>query len=524
MGVNEMDLQKIKSGIVSFYKKFKKWVWVGGGALVLLILGFAVLPAVLGKNNSNQVQAVYASVTKGDITESIDVVGSLEAQPTGELTWESGGIVKYFDIKVGDLVEKGDILMSLDESSLSSSILQAHTDLLTAQANLQDMQAANTNLYSALQTLSNDEYTLQQYASNRAHWNVKGSSYDAINKARSDYYAAKELMYEKDNAYQALVTANADSSKQAAAYKDYQDAVAGRDKALRVLNNLLGTSYSYAADSDFILYDQQAALVEQDRIDYNRYLDQSDEISAAQANVQALENTINQANIIAPFNGTVTEISAVPGDIVASGDSAVRLDDLSNLVVNVSVSEVDINRVKLGQTAAITFDALPNKTFNGQVVSISSAGDNSSGTVEFAVNVKVLDADENVKPGFTAVVSIITSQVKDALLVPNDAVITRNGNTLVMVAGSDGTLTPVQVQTGASTDTETQIVSGDLKQGEQVAVFSSSSNGSFFGGGFPGGFGGQFRVITGGGGEQARPSTRNNNNSGSNSSNSGSNN
>ena len=509
-----MDLQKIKSEIISFYGKFKKWVWIGGGALILLIVSFIVLPAVLGKNN-NQVQVVYASVTTGNITESIDVVGSLEAQPTAVLAWESGGIVKPFDLKIGDLVEKGDTLMSLDESSLSSSILQAQTDLLTAEATLQDMQAANTNLYTALQTLSNDEYTLQQYASNRAHWNVKGSSYDAINQARSDYYAAKELMYEKDNVYGALVQTNADSSKQAAAYKDYQDAVAARDKALRNLNNLLGTSYSYAADSDFILYDQQAATVAQDRIDYNRYLDQSDEISAAEANVQALENTINQANIIAPFNGTVTEISAVSGDMVASGDSAVRLDDLSNLVVNVSVSEVDINRVKLGQTATITFDALPNKTFNGQVVSISSAGDNSSGTVEFAVNVKVLDADESVKPGFTAVVSIITSQVKDALLVPNDAVISRNGNTLVMVAGSDGSLTSVQVQTGASSDTETQIVSGDLKQGEQVAVFSSSSSGGFFGGGFPGGFGGQFRVITGGGGEQARP-RQNNNNSGSN--------
>ena len=323
-----MDLQKIKSGIVSFYAKRKKWVWIGGGALALLILGFVVLPAVLGKNNNSGVQVVYASATKGDITESIDVVGSLEAQPTAELAWESGGIVKPFDLKIGDLVEKGDVLMSLDESSLSSSILQAQTDLLTAEADLQDLQASNTNLYTALQTLSNDEYTLQQYATNRAHWNVKGSSYDSINKARSDYYAAKELMYEKDNAYQALVTANADSSKQAAAYKDYQDAVAGRDKALRALNNLLGTYYTYAADSDFILYDQQAAIVEQDRIDYNRYLDQSDEISAAEANVQALENTINQANVIAPFNGTITEISTVAGDMVASGDSAVRLDDL----------------------------------------------------------------------------------------------------------------------------------------------------------------------------------------------------
>ena len=509
-----MDLQNIKSGIISFYGKNKKWVWIGGGALLLLVIGFAILPAVLG-SKSSQVQVVYASVSKGNITESIDVVGSLEAQPTAQLTWGSGGIVKPFDIKIGDQVKKDDILISLEESSLSSSILQAQTDLLTAKANLQDLQVANTNLYTALQTLSNDEYTLQQYSSNRDYWNVKGSSWDAINQARSNYYAAKEVMYQKDTAYQALIKANASSTEQETAHQEYKDAIAAKDEALRQLNNLLGTYYSYAADTDFILYDQAEAAVEVDRINYNRYLDQSAEISAAEANVQALENTINQANIIAPFDGTITGISAVAGDIVSSGTSALRLDDLSNLVVNVSVSEVDINRVQLGQDATITFDALPDKTYKGQVVSLASAGDNSSGVVEFAVDVKVLDTDESVKPGFTAVVSIITSQVTDALLVPNDAVISRNGNTMVMLSGSDGSLTPVQVQTGASSDTNTQIVSGNIKEGDKVAIYSSSSS-SLFGGGFGGGFG-QMRFITGSGEpprdrQQQNNSSSNNNN------------
>ncbi|HUV16322.1 MAG TPA: efflux RND transporter periplasmic adaptor subunit, partial [Pelolinea sp.] len=284
-------------------------------------------------------------------------------------------------------------------------------------------------------------------------------------------------------------------TKQAGAYKEYQDAVTAREKALRDLNNLLGTYYTYATDTDFILFDQADAAVEEARIDYNRAFDQSDEISAAKANVQALDNTINQSKIIAPFDGTVTEISAVPGDIVASGAVAVRLDNLENLIVNVSVSEVDINKVKSGQKAIITFDALPDKEYQGEVVSISSAGNDASGVVEFSVKVRLLDADESVKPGFTSVVSIITNQVTAALIVPNDAVISRNGNSMVMFAGSDGSLIPITVETGASSDTSTQIISGDIKEGDQLAIYSANSSGSF--GGFNPGFG-QMRFITGG--------------------------
>ena len=78
----------------------------------------------------------YVKVTTGSLTESIDVVGTLEAQPMVELAWESGGIISPFTLKVGDKVKKGDVLFSLEDSSLSSSILQAQSDLLDAKADI----------------------------------------------------------------------------------------------------------------------------------------------------------------------------------------------------------------------------------------------------------------------------------------------------------------------------------------------------------------------------------------------------
>lgn len=468
-----MKIQKIWQDIVDFFRTDKKRLWIGGGALIIVVI-IGVFLALNSSGNEEETLIRYVQVSRGSLTESIDVVGTLEAQPSIELAWQSGGIVSPISIKIGGQVKKDDVLMELEDSSLSASILQAQTDLLTAQAELDSIRSANANLFTAMQTLSDAEYTLRQYDTNRDYWNVNESSWEAIDAARADYYAAKEVEYQKESAYKALTNSDDEEAK-SAAHAVYQDAITAREEALRQLNNLLGTYYTYSADTDFILYDQAAAAVEVARVDYNRYLDQSDEIAAAEANVQALENTINQSRIITPFDGTVTDISAVNGEMVSSGDSAVRIDNLNNLVVKVSVSEVDINKIKIGQTALVTFDALPETEYQGEVAYISDAGNDDSGVVEFSVTVKVLNADSKVKPGFTAVVSIITSNIENALLVPNGAVISRNNTSAVMLVNSDDSTTMIPVETGASSDTYTEIISGEIAEGDTLAVTISDS-------------------------------------------------
>ncbi len=148
----------------------------------------------------------------------------------------------------------------------------------------------------------------------------------------------------------------------------------------------------------------------------------ADEIQAAQARVDAAKATINLARVIAPFNGTVTETYPLPGDQVTAGQTAFRLDDLSRLLVDVSVSEVDINSVQVDQPVTLTFDAILGKTYNGKVVEVAQVGTADQGVVSFKVTVELTDADEQVKPGMTAAVNIIVKEIKDAILVPNRAV------------------------------------------------------------------------------------------------------
>jgi len=228
--------------------------------------------------------------------------------------------------------------------------------------------------------------------------------------------------------------------------------------------------YDHAVETDFIEYDMALGDVEQARNAYNRYLDQTEEIAAAEANVQALQNTIDQARITAPFAGTVTEISAVSGELVSTGTQAVRIDNLENLMVDIYVSEVDINKVAIGQPAVLTFDALPNQEYTGFVESISSAGTDESGVVEFRVSVKMDGVDDAVKPGFTTVVSIITSEEQDAVLVPTQAIQTQNGGPVVMRVNKDGSVTAVPIELGAVSDTKTQVINGEIAVGDQVVV------------------------------------------------------
>jgi len=494
-----MDIEKIKTKIVGFYTSRKKLVWIGSGVLVVVILAGIILPAVFGSKEV-ETETEYGQVTRGSLTETIDVVGTLEAIPSATLTWQSGGIVDSFEVEVGDEVKQGDVLMSLTESTLDASILEAQSSLLDAQTTLDNLRSANTDLYTASQTLADAEYNLIQYKSDRDYYNTKGASDETIEAARDAYYAAKEVVWEKEAAYDALADLEADDPEKTAAYEERKAAIEAQNKALSNLNYILGVYYNYGVETNFIEYDAALAAVDEARVTYNRYLDQSEEIAAAEAAVQALENTIATGSIIAPFDGTITEINAVAGDLITSySDSdnttaSLTISNLDNLMVEVQISEVDINKVAVGQKTVITFDAIANKEYTGYVSSIStSGGADDNGVVQFSVWVKVDDADDQAKPGFTSVVSIVTAEVEDALLVPYDAVVSRDGSYMVVLSNNDGSTTLVPVEVGATSDLYAEITSGEIEEGDTVIIYSSSEENTFgmmmMGGG--GGGGGQ---------------------------------
>ena len=120
------------------------------------------------------------------------------------------------------------------------------------------------------------------------------------------------------------------------------------------------------------------------------------DIAAAQAKVDAIKATLDAAVQIAPFDGTVTEVLSSVGDLVTPGTKAFRVDDLEHLSVDILVTEVDIARIKVGQDATLSFDAILGKEYHGKVSQVAQAGDVVQGVASFDVKIAISDADGSV--------------------------------------------------------------------------------------------------------------------------------
>jgi HlyD family secretion protein len=212
------------------------------------------------------------------------------------------------------------------------------------------------------------------------------------------------------------------------------------------------------------------------------------DIEAAQAKVAAIQATIGMAEITAPFSGTVTAVDVMVGDQVRSGSNAFRIDDISHLLADVQVSEVDINSVKVGQPVTIAFDAILSEEYNGKITQVAQVGDVVQGAVNFTVTVEITDANEQVKPGMTAAVNIVVNSLTGVLVVPNRAVRLVDSQRVVYVL-RNGQPVEIAITLGASSDTVSEVVSGDLKEGDQIILNPPSSligggrGGVFVGGG-----------------------------------------
>jgi HlyD family secretion protein len=212
----------------------------------------------------------------------------------------------------------------------------------------------------------------------------------------------------------------------------------------------------------------------------------TEEIAAAQARVDAAQATIGLSRVAAPFGGIVTESYPLPGDQISAGETAFRVDDLSKLLVDVDVSEVDINSVSMGQPVTLTFDAILGNEYHGQVVEVAQTGTSVQGVVNFKVTVELMDADASVKPGMTAAVNITVKELNDVILIPNRAVRLSDGNRVVYLL-VDGQSVKTNVRLGSSSDSMSVIVGGDIKEGDVIILNPPAE---FPGPGGPGGGGG----------------------------------
>jgi HlyD family secretion protein len=545
------------------FKKKLKWIIPVVAVLILAAGGFIWYRTTITQRSTAAKSTYQTSrLETGSLTATISATGNVRTNQSANINWQTSGKVSTITVHTGESVKADQVLAALDPTSLSQNMIQAQADLATAQTNLENLKkptalaiaqaeaaitAAQTDLdnlsatnalavakaTSDLQT-AKDSLITAQY--NRSYLDYRIGSQQAIDSAKATI-ALLTYNIERDGGlkwkFNKVADRQPDDPQRAQALSNLTTAQTNLATAQRNLAYLEGNG----TEKDIADADAAVQLAQANVADAQRKLDElkkgvkpSDlalaqakvqdakdnlaelmnptaaDIAAAQAKVDGIQALINQQGLKAPFAGTITDINVMKGDLVSNGTNAFRIDDQSAIYVDLQVSEIDINNIQVGQTASLTFDAIPSKTYNGTVYEVGNIGTTSSGVVNFTVTVKLTDADALVKTGMTVAANIVTSQIDNVLLVPSRAIRTTNNRSTIYIMTAAG-LQPVLIQIGSSNDTQTQITAGNVKAGDRVVLnpptttFAQAGGFGFMGGIFGGGGGGGVRVQSGQGGQ-----------------------
>ena len=420
----------------------------------------------------SSLQTTVAS--RGSLTASVGATGLVRPNQVAVLLWQTSGTVAEVPVVVGQEVSQGDRLAILDEGSLPQNIILAKAELIGAQKALDDLLNSDTARATAQRNVYQAERAVIE--ANRALDVFDEAEYkDELDQTRQEVIDREDELETAQEDFEPYQDWDPDNDT----YKDYKqkldDAQNAYDEAVRVVDLLELDQEQAQAD----LESAQAFLADAQR-ELERVQDgpNPEDVTALEARVAAAQAAIDLGELTAPFAGTISIAEVMPGDRVAPGSTAFRLDDLSRLLVDDYVSEVDINRIQVGQPVDLTFDAILNEDYHGLVNEVAPVGVTVQGVTEFLVTVEMSDADEKIKPGMTAAVNIIVDQLENVLLVPNRAVRVVDGQRVVYILEND-TLITVKITLGASSDSESEVVDGDLQSGDLIVlnppqVFDSS--------------------------------------------------
>ena len=437
--------------------------------LILVVLGGAAYAAYYYYDQQQDKELISSLQTtvagRGNLTASVGATGIVRPNQTATLTWQISGTVQQVQVVSDAQVSEGQVLAILQQASLPQSIILARAELVEAQKTLDNLLDSDSPRTSAWRNVTQAERAVIQ--ASRALDVFDEQKYkDDLDDARQEVVDREEDLEQAKEDFEPYQDWDPDNDT----YKDYKqaldDAQNEYDEALRRVDELELDQEQAQAN----LESAQAALADAQR-EFERVKSgpNSEDVVALEARVAAAQDALDLAQLTAPFAGRITSVDVMAGDRVAPGSPAFRLDDLSSLLVDVFVSEVDINRVQTGQAVNMTFDAILNQTYNGIVKEVSPVGVSLQGVIEFLVTVELSDADKNVKPGMTAAVNIVVDQLENVLLVPNRAVRVVDGQRVVYILDGDE-LVAVKIKLGASSDNESEVVESNLQSGDLIVL------------------------------------------------------
>ncbi len=461
------------------------------------------------------------AAARGPLVSTIGATGTVRSNQTAILNWQTSGTVERVLVEIGDQVVSEQELASLAQTSLPQNVILAQADLVNAQKNLEDLMNLELQQATALQAVENAQQALDDllnpelqqalalqaiadaeqavdFSETRLRNLQSTASQADIDAAEAQVVITRDQLEKAQEKFAPYADKPEDNLTRANLQSKLAEAQQQYDYAVRNYNGLLAkASETDLAIAKANLATAKAQLLDAERA-YERIKDgpnpadvelleaqladakrewerikdgpDPDDIAVAEARIAAAQATLDQTHLTAPFDGVLTQRENRVGDQASPGMIAFRVDDLSRLLVDLEVSEVDINQIREGQEVVMTFDAILGREYRGKVIEVGLVGTEIGGIVNFTVTVELLDSDSNVRPGMTSAVNIVIDQLENVLLVPNRAVRVVNNQRIVYVLLDNGELNSVEITLGASSDTHSEVVDGELEIGDLIVL------------------------------------------------------
>ena len=507
-----------KDKVAAFFRK--NWKWMVPVACVAVLGGWFILRPDRAQDANVDVSYVQTTPEKRDLSNSLSGTGTLNPANTYNVKSLVAGKVLTSTIEEGDIVEEGTVLYTVDASDATTKAEQASITLQQAQRSYdktvdrQYVRAEVAGVVATLKVAKGDEVTSGQEVAviRDSSKMVLQLEFPAADAATFSVGQSAEVTL--DGTFETLtgtVTAVTGTDtlstgnlltrtvtitvRNAGGLTTAQAATA----TINGVSCIAAKCFEYQAERTLTTLTagtvtainvQEGGAVNKDDIvlqisgeDLTEAIQSAAEtLRSAELNMDNLQEAMNNYTVTSPISGTIIEKNAKAGDALTAGADLCTIYDLSYLVMVINVDELQVSDVSVGQSVQVTADAVPDKTYTGTVTRVSMKGSSNGGTTTYPVTVRI-DETEGLRPGMNANAEIVIAEAKNALAVPNAAIV-RGGYVLVTkdspsAANADPDMTApegyvyVPVKIGVSDDDYTQIISGVT--GNDTVAYDPSS-------------------------------------------------
>jgi HlyD family secretion protein len=404
------------------------------GSLIISLIGvFAFLSL---KDKKNELKFRTEKIARGDIEATVTATGTVNPVTTVLVGTQVSGTIKDIYADFNSPVTKGQVIARIDDAQFTAKVRQAEANLESAKAGAENARANIENLKARL------------------------------NASRADMEKARVAV--------ADASLNLDRTKKLweerlASQKDMDSSQSSYDLQVAQMKSLEATHNSNIAQLNSAEAQYKTSLAQ---------------VKQNEASLDTARLDLEHTRILAPVNGIVVSRNVDVGQTVAASFQTPTLfniaQDMTKMQIYSNISEADIGKIKVGQDVEFTVDAYTDTIFKGNVSEIRNAPIIIQNVVTYDVVVKIDNPELKLKPGMTANVSISVSNKRDVIRIPNAALRFRpsemQNRASERGAGvwilEDGKPKQIRVTTGISDGNYTELVSGDIKEGQELIVES----------------------------------------------------